>query len=803
MRSLTATAQARIASPSLDLVRLVQITDGTTTWYLCDRADATLIEGQPYDPRVLSYQEIQNGALNTRDMTFTATQCVITLDNIGDLFNGEDPTSYEVAIYELYQPGAMADALKVFGGQVERVEAISVKEIRLLVGGNDMVVAKRFSHTIANRDDYPSLDPDDIGKMLTVVYGDASKVPFINVEAGCMTFLVDLVSDTAGAGTVFEVNSTICFYNASGGSSFLAQIDEEQFTLGFDGELWDTHFYIIARGVNGTDVAKHAKGAIVFMVLTSYQYIIDHPVNAINNVYVGGLKVVSDVNVYTGLTGDEHPSHPGRACIEFETMPIISRQVEIEIEDTIDVEDELNVNDTIAVGDNINYATNSLIQLKQQPTGGPVNGRDGNEDTYEGALTSGGKTWTFLTTDFGTIQQVVIYVTLSTSTTGAGNDTVTLDYSGGSTNITVPHDSSSRATLRRYKITITGSLDWDDEVVLKEATNAVGVHEVDREVTYAPTLAKTGSAYKTGDVDRSGSVYKSGTVTGGVNSAADTVVGGQVSADVEGYLDTDGSITGTSGTLIERPDHIAKHILVERCDMPSSIVNSTAYAAAGADYNSQSIDLAVVITEKPDTKALLHEIAFQAQSLQWWEGGAHNLKYWDYFSDPIDKIISAEHINFDGLLLSYTSRDEIQTKIIAQYNVDWIRINDVGGPVGSVTVEDEDQQDIFGILERQKTLFQYVRTEAIATAVVENFLKWISRTKLTIDITGSYYLIDLEIGDMVSFDFETDDYLDQQLLGRVATTDRFRVISKIVMNNGTVKLTVCQEIYIIELPLPP
>ena len=40
------------------------------------------------------------------------------------------------------------------------------------------------------------------------------------------------------------------------------------------------------------------------------------------------------------------------------------------------------------------------------------------------------------------------------------------------------------------------------------------------------------------------------------NSIADTKIGGQVLVDCEGFKDTAGTFTGTSGALIERPDHV-------------------------------------------------------------------------------------------------------------------------------------------------------------------------------------------------------------------------------------------------------
>ena len=95
------------------------------------------------------------------------------------------------------------------------------------------------------------------------------------------------------------------------------------------------------------------------------------------------------------------------------------------------------------------------------------------------------------------------------------------------------------------------------------------IAEVWAEIKYAPsdTSSDSSGATKGGGVTKEGGVtiVRGVTLDGTVdlvgNSIADTKIGGQVLVDCEGFKDTAGTFTGTSGALIERPDHVFKHIL--------------------------------------------------------------------------------------------------------------------------------------------------------------------------------------------------------------------------------------------------
>jgi hypothetical protein len=62
---------------------------------------------------------------------------------------------------------------------------------------------------------------------------------------------------------------------------------------------------------------------------------------------------------------------------------------------------------------------------------------------------------------------------------------------------------------------------------------------------------------------------------------------GSVTADIEGFTDdAAGTYTGTGSALIERPDAIIKHILLNRCGLAADTINPTSYAAAKVEYDA-------------------------------------------------------------------------------------------------------------------------------------------------------------------------------------------------------------------------
>ena len=310
------------------------------------------------------------------------------------------------------------------------------------------------------------------------------------------------------------------------------------------------------------------------------------------------------------------------------------------------------------------------------------------------------------------------------------------------------------------------------------------------------------------------------TLTG--NSMADSIIGGLVSVDVQGYEDDGaGTYTGTPNALIDRPDWICKHILIDRCGLTASEINAASYTAAGAYYNTNSFTLAPVILEKPSPRELLQRIAYQARSMQFWDAGVHHLVH-ILDSDNTDKTIGASRIDLGQLWLQYTPRVEIQNTLTSRYARDWSGYSDnIEADQSIVTKTVAASVAKYGTLYGEDNL-NYITGSTMAQFILD----WISRIRdaprLIVEIAGGYYFTDIEKGDIINFDTSEEDdvvwqdrtdivwqdrttlswedfiygeldetetseesLLRTSLLGLVGYTKKFRVIDKIYRSDAS------------------
>ena len=128
-------------------------------------------------------------------------------------------------------------------------------------------------------------------------------------------------------------------------------------------------------------------------------------------------------------------------------------------------------------------------------------------------------------------------------------------------------------------------------------------------------VSRSGAASKTGSVTKSGAATKSGTVTLSGNSVADVLIGTIVTANIDGYQDDGaGTYTGTPDALIERPDHVFKHLWGVILSAPSADIDSASFTAAGAFYAANSYSFAMLIKKLVSAADLLMRLALQCRS---------------------------------------------------------------------------------------------------------------------------------------------------------------------------------------------
>lgn len=785
-KTLSAFTTTKIDSPFVDIVRVVNMEFSGITLNLCDRiwGDAgseCVFNGTLYEPLIVSWDEIRSGRINpvtyevepsSAGFSVLNSVSVGGADTFAKLFALYNPHFVTITISEFHVGASAAEDLEdIFKGNTEDFPEMTTDIVSVTCSGFELSITNKFAHDMVDATTYPDADPDDLGKMLPQAYGQAKRVPFMAVDAGWMTSLAQNL--TAG------VTGNVDFTDVSGmPSSGTIQIDAEQMTYGSKSDANNT-LNISAREQNGTDDVDHDLGATVAEIQSDYFYIIGHAVKAFDSVYVEDaqgnqvLQPSGNYTAYTGQSGDEHGSYPGKACIKFTVLPILTKQINVTLSDTKDVDDAITVTDNIAyssAGANKEIYPNATNATRGDVTN-PAYAYDGNESSKCDVGLSDMCSWVFPSTNYGTIATQYLWILIETSGTIHVMD---------SNNVALGTINS--ATPQWFRFTKSGGA-WSLGIRVDGAVNAVSadVFEIKKIVEYTPTLTKTGGASRGGAATIIGAV----TLTG--NSVADTVIGGRVSADLQAFQDDgSGTYTGTPNALIERPDHILKHIIIDRCGLTVSEIDSTTYTAAGAFYNTNSYVLAFAILQKPNSRILINEVARQAKSIEAWESGVHKLIHIPDV-ETTDKSLDGHRIDLEQIFTKYTDRADIKNTFSARYNRHWDGYsNDEEADRDVVTSTNSISVTKYGTLQGDSLSFPHIPGSTQAQAVLDLTKSDLRFPRLGVDFSGGHYLTDLERGDIIEFsnvtvnEGDTPTHLFDALLGLVEMDlHQFRIIDKI------------------------
>jgi hypothetical protein len=219
------------------------------------------------------------------------------------------------------------------------------------------------------------------------------------------------------------------------------------------------------------------------------------------------------------------------------------------------------------------------------------------------------------------------------------------------------------------------------------------VFEVYKTVTYSGgTTTKTGSASKTGSATKTGSASKSGTATktgsaskdgtvtrsGAVtlsgNSIADVRIGTLVCANIEGYRDDgSGTYTGTPNALIERCDHVFKHLWCEILGAPSGDIDSTTFTAAGTFFNTNSYAFSLLISDPIQAEDLLMKLALQCRSRFFVSPAGKAKLIVRQFAQAIGHSIAKNEIKENSVSMKRSSFDDMINYFNIRYNRDHTR----------------------------------------------------------------------------------------------------------------------------------
>jgi len=832
MRTYSAFNQTAVDNPHVSPIRLIKIEFDGLTLYLCDRifgsaGSENTFNSQIYEPLILHYGEIRYGQVGVDgkpgdpgEFNFTVDNTITIggADSFTSLFADYDPIYSKVTLYETYEGASAAEDLEIrFIGTVEDID-MERERVTVNCTSYEISVMNKLSVEICDQDTYAGADPDDWGKILPIVYGAAKRVPMRAVDAGEMTTLSE------------DINAGITVINVTDASGFPAgggtiQIDTEQITYVYTS---GNQFIGCVRAANDTDADIHYAGATVAEIQSEYFYVLDHAANSIDAVYVvhrdNGQNILQDSSlytIYTGQTGDEHASYPGKAVVVFNTIPSISPQVNLSIEDTIDVDDNIGVTDSISVdtgehehgGDG--YYIWSMENAVDISTGGGYideraydqnssryNLSDGSVSSYVNMSYAGcgiQLSKSFYELGPGTPSSCRICMIITYQNTGMR---ATFTWHGLS--ITSTFGAAGQGTLRSGWSSL--GLTWAQinaltgTVILSSSGGAgmVVIREAWVEISHSEVVAAPATGVvKLGSAGKSGEATKTGTVTLTGNSVADTVIGGRVSIDVQGWQADASGDYGTEGSLIERPDYILKHFLVNYCGLTiADNIDSTSYDASGTLYTADSVSLSIVLQELPDVRDFLASVAFQCKSLEFWESGKHHLVRVPVSSTTV-KTIDKQRIDLSSIKVSYSPRSEVLNTYVGNYYKHWI--GDFESDIESYReiVKETSSQSIaiFGTLESEPINFPFINNAIQAGRVLSWLLDDNDFPRLVLQFSGGHYLSDLQRGDVIDFRFTSGDELDRRFLGLIESeTDQFRIMDMEQDERGRFIITASFEV---------
>lgn len=242
----------------------------------------------------------------------------------------------------------------------------------------------------------------------------------------------------------------------------------------------------------------------------------------------------------------------------------------------------------------------------------------------------------------------------------------------------------------------------------------------------------------------------------------------EITADVQGIVDVDGSITGTAGTLIEKPEHVfLASLLSPLVGLTLSQIDASSFSAAGSAFASAiagGYKLAGVINSQKSMKELWRE----------WEREVRAYLYWDYlgkarFLYRVDNAVSAvtstksitpSMIRIEpatgksSIKARRTLLSNVVNSIDLKYKKDW----NAGNYAAVSSVQNPHSQGMYGIKQNPQLFeFNWTRSEAQAQNLAWFYLTEYARPLTIIEVEVFLDQLDVERGDIIDITHSLDN----------------------------------------------
>lgn len=647
VRTLDANQVIKVDRPFLQPIYLVHLSLSGLTLYFSDRN--LYFNGHNYEDYLFDLSGIGNeirnlGGYDNCKLTLRFKNDKILAENtLIELFDDYPPEKKYVEIYKLcIDTGEVfvSDvSTKIFKGEMGQPYDICDPAVDFKIDCSSMLFGKNASLPLDVIDtaDFAGADPDDVGKYRNILYGSLKKVICPWTVAGWVS---SLTADITSAATSIVVTNSV---NAPA-TPFTAFIDNEQVRV--TANTTATGTLTVTRGYSSTTAYAHNKGTTIYELRTDFEAeVAKHAVKAINDIYV---KTGDDewLRVLSGAT--KYINTGGRAYIVFS--------------DKVKYEKKTNLTSALAsephdhnVTPAAQYSSKTCVPTGASGGTNPTNAIDGDETSYCSIGSGNDLTITFTETDFGTINKQYVYIKKNDGFT-SGNVVC-----GGTTLGTLP------AGAGNYRFVKTSSHAWTDNIVITGGTSGNSIAEVYKVVEYTPAAPTVDT--------------KSLTPSLSGNSVANMVIGDIVACDVDGYEDDgSGTYTGTPNALIERPDHVRKHILIALLGFVAGDIGSS-FGTVGTTYGTQisggykfAFNLPEVAQETMD---LFAKMDLQSRSNMFESGGVFQLAFGSTSTPTSQKTFDKDNV-CGSFVFSKTETADIRNKLRGHYFRDYSKSGTLG-----------------------------------------------------------------------------------------------------------------------------
>lgn len=787
MRSMTAAYETAKNKTAIKPVWLLELDAGGSTYYWADREIDD--ETNTYDARILSWANI-NGINERTSGGGTLSRLRIRVIDLPTSVSSLIRIGNTIRLYSWVEDESLgaSDRLQVFEGTITDPINVTLEVIEFTAEG--LEVSKNATvGELLTTDEYPGADPDDIGKTKPIVYGTVKGNKCLAIDAGTVTNLA--VDITASSATI-EVTDTSALP-----SSGTVQIDNEEIDYtGISGNNL-TGCTRGANGTNA--VLHDKGSTVAEVQSQYDYLVADHAVTQVDAVYVddvrqtktasttlngaigssdttitvasttflpssGSVIIDSERISYTGTSGNDltgctrgengttAASHSdgadvdaydymilvddsGQAKISFTARPIISKQVDISINDTIAVNDTTHSHSTSGNG-TTSASVTGVTGFDSNPNRSYI--ADGNASTE---MTIGGTN----NRVSGNIQHSIaggtsgktlvsfnVRVKCAFTTNGSyNNGWVKIEGKTFTQNeLVAAYPGYVTKTVYNSNWANLTNMDVDLKTNSWGTVNYLELYEVEvTSVTYSTSGTVSPSA---------SGVTKSGTVDIDGNSVAETVIGKVISCDLIGYNK-------------EKPHEVIEHLLlnygngVSAGDLASSITSDPGYST---NYN-----IGVSLDQQNDLMTLCRQIAWQVRSRFFWDSGLAHLVLIPETSASSVKSLGKDDVRINTLRMRWTRNRQIVNKISATYDYR----QDKNTYVGVYEASDATSISTYGTRDQSRQFrLKHVRDNSVAQNVIDTYITKMKEPKRILEFETPLTNIELQRGDVFDMTHDID-----------------------------------------------